>query len=335
MKKHIVQRENEGIRVDKFVTMLLQQEYGFEEIPRAFVSGVVKDFVLINNSRAKHSYRLKLNDEVSIDLDLLSKKYGQELERSNNENKIVPQEGRFEIIFEDRDYLVLKKAKGLVVHPGIKNEKNTLANYVLDYLQRKGEYDKELKRAGIVHRLDKGVGGIIVFAKNRKVQRHLAEQFENHKVLKIYYAEVEPCLSGIFKHFYSYKLVHEIIEDYRLSKGVKLDNWKVLEGSMKRDEKDRKRYVFLPNTSEENLRYAKSYILPLSYDKLFVLIETGRMHQVRATLKSLGCVLKGDRLYGAKAKDSSNIALDSVVLGFEDLSGEKRIFNILGDFIDE
>ena len=248
-------------------------------------------------------------------------------------NKIIPQEGSFEIVFEDENYLVVNKRRGVVVHPGVKNEQDTLANYVLGYLQEKGGYDKQLKRAGIVHRLDKGVGGLIVFAKNRRVQKHLAKQFESHEVLKIYYAEIQ-CNNGeFFKNFYPVDFVYKVVEAFYYKKDIDLTNWRKLEGSMRRDEKNRKKYIFLPYTFEKSLRNAKSYVLPLCKDKVFVLIETSRTYQIRATLKSLGCIVKGDRLYGAKTDNSDSIFLYSVVLGFEGLDCEKRFFNIIESFV--
>jgi len=324
MIQHLVKKEEINVRLDKLLSVF------FEDISRSFLSKNMGDFVSVDGKKVKPSYRLKEEQKIEIDDEGLKERYSQEVKKNDLESNIVAQKSDLDIVHEDINYLVLKKPSGIVVHPGIDHEKDTLANYVKNYLIEKGEYDIELKRAGIVHRLDLPVSGLIVFAKNRKFQKHLSQQFEEHKVLKIYFAQYE-VLGGqeIFNDFKNKDVVFEIIEKYKKGLSLNLQDWREVSGTMKRDPSNRKRMLFEHNVSNEKLRYAQSYLLPLSENKMYVLIKTGRMHQIRATLKSLGIVLRGDRLYGYKKESKGEIGLSSVVLGFVDMNGKKQVFNIL------
>ncbi len=327
MKRYIVKNKQDGMRIDKFVCEV------FSDISRTFFSKNLQDFVLVNSKKVKPSHRVKVGDQVEVNLEILNKKYQYEITRADLESKIVPQVGPLDIIYEQKDYLVLNKPSGLAVHPGIGHEKNTLANYVKKYLMDNDSYDVGLKRAGIVHRLDMPVGGLIVFAKNRKFQKYLAEQFENHNVLKVYFAHY--CVMGkkkIFNDFKKNNSVYSLIEQYEKGLDLDLTNWIEVSGSMKRDPSNRKRMLFQHNLIDEKLRFAQSYLLPLSESKMCVLIKTGRMHQIRATLRSLGIVLTGDKLYGWKKSCTEKIGLNSVVLGFADTTGKRKVFNILKSF---
>ncbi len=324
MNQHIATKNDVGIRVDKFLSNL------YPEISRSFLAKNIQNFLLVDGKKVKQSYRLKEGQSVDVDFEKLKQKYEQEIGEVELQSKICPQEGELEIIYEDGDSLVLNKQPGVVVHPGIGHEDQTLANYVKQYLLKKGSYDVELQRAGIVHRLDMPVSGLIIFAKNRRSQKHLSEQFEKHCVLKIYMADYE-VLGGekLFKDFKKIEKVFELIEQYKNDLTLDLGDWQEISGSMKRDPANRKRMLFQKSIYDERLRYAQSYILPLSESRMCVLIKTGRMHQIRATLKSLGVVLKGDALYGWKKEVGHNIGLRSVVLGFVDMEGKKKLFNII------
>lgn len=324
--RYLVKKESSNLRVDKFVSFFLS------DISRSFLTKNIGDFVLVDDKKVKPSYRLREGQEVRVDIEAIKKKYLEDLKKTEMESDIISQKGDLEILYEDTDCIVLNKPSGLVVHPGAGHQKDTLANYVKNYLQEKGEYDIELKRAGIVHRLDMPVSGLIVFAKNRKFQKLLSEQFEKHEVLKIYYARYE-ILGGqkIFDNREKIDEVYDVIDKYSKNLTLDLENWLKVSGTMKRDSSNRKRMLFERNVSNEKLRYAESYLLPLSEKRMCVLIKTGRMHQIRATLKSLGIVLKGDKLYGYRGESSEKIGLCSVVLGFKDRNGNKKVFNLLDE----
>lgn len=324
MTQHIVNENQIGVRLDRFLVNVCP------EFSRSFLAENVGSFVLVDGKKVKRSLKLKVGQSVTIDELGLKQKYEQEKYSIEEQGKIVAQKGEIFVFYEDEDYLVLKKQAGLVVHPGIGHRDDTLANYVKQYLVEKGEYDLELKRAGIVHRLDMPVSGLIVFAKNFVSQKHLMQQFESHSVLKIYYVEyVKKEEKKIFTEYGRIEDIYLLIEQYKRGEDLDLQKWMEVTGSMKRDPSNRKRMLFQRLLEDENLKNAKSYILPLSDSKMCVLIKTGRMHQIRATLKSLGLAIKGDVLYGWKGEACDEISLKSIVLGFVDRGNNKKVFNII------
>ena len=219
--------------------------------------------------------------------------------------------------------MVINKKKGMVVHPGVGNRKGTISNYVRGYLESKGEYDPLVDRAGIVHRLDKGVSGLMVIAKNKGSQEFLKIQFQNHEVEKMYLVETEK--------FKESKLdVLEIVKDFSLDNGIKVDDkWLTVKGyigrnSLKRMQMKFKSYEF------GGSKYSVSHFLRVGENSFLVKIDTGRMHQIRATLIYLGRYILGDTLYNPVKGDvlSDSISLESVYLGFKDIKGKRKIFNI-------
>ena len=162
-----------GKRIDKWLFEQLGEKY---TISRTRATKLVSEVVLVNDNIVKPSYRIKVDDDIIIDYTKIQKPKAESFE-------IIPQEGMLDIIFENNDYMIINKPAGLVVHPGVGHSKDTLVNYLKHYLQ-----DKSLDRAGLVHRLDKGVSGLMVIAKNQRSQQHFKKQFEEHKVTKIYHA---------------------------------------------------------------------------------------------------------------------------------------------------
>ncbi len=327
MNLYTVKKEENNLRIDKFVSNVLPG------VSRSFLSKNIRGFVKVDEKEVKQSYKLQEGQKIEIDIPKLKEKYEQELSKGEWESNIVAQVGELNIHFEDKDFLVLNKSAGIPVHPGIGHESDTLANYVKQYLMEKGEFDYGVKRAGIVHRLDMPVSGLIVFAKNRNSQKHLAGEFENHRVLKIYLADYEVLEDKkIFKEFKKEDSIYQVIEDFKKDLTLNLQDWYEISGSMKRDPSNRKRMLFQRGIYNKSLRYAQSYLLPLSTRRMYVLIKTGRMHQIRATLRSLGFVLKGDKLYGYKKEPEKEIGLRSVILGFVDMNGVKKVFKDLNSF---
>lgn len=300
-------------RVDSVVTDILSN---IEDISltRNIVQKYIDKGCKVNSKVCKRSYKFKEGDTLLIELEYW-KKVNKELDLSK---EILPEKGKLDIRYEDNELLVLYKPKGLVVHPGVGNLQGTLANYIRYYLEDKDEYDGLVDRCGIVHRLDKGVSGLMVVAKNKGVQEYLKSQFKEKKVIKIYRAELEQ----------SNKLEKDIlINKYLKEMDIKFEpwkKWKKVEGYIGRSSKDRykmefKQYEFIGS------KYALSYILFFDSHAL-IKIETGRMHQIRATLNFLGYYIKGDCLYGKSKGNDESIQLESVLLSFVKQSGEQLIF---------
>ena len=316
-----VDEKNLRKRLDVFLSEYLLSE-GYKIFSRSFLKENWENLIKVNDRDLKPSYKLKEGDRVEIDMQ----KINELAEGINNSVGIEGQDGELDILFEDSNFLVINKVKGMVVHPGIGNKENTLANIVRGYLERKDEFDKGVDRAGIVHRLDKAVSGLIVFAKTVTSQRFLQKQFEEHSVKKTYLAEVE--YNGI-------ATVPEVVipeDDLDIKEEIEKlvkndfkcdDSWYKAEGYIKRSNRSRVKMSFQVYKSG-NAKYALSYIKPIGKDKLLIMIETGRMHQIRATLEYLGIKIKGDTLYGStKGTEMPDaIELTSILLSFKNMDNK-------------
>lgn len=319
-----ISREYVGKRLDVFLSKYLES-VGHIVLTRTVLKSNWSDLVTVNSKVQKPGYKLSEGDEIFVNEDRV-----KELEDSmSTDVRIEAEEGDLDIVFENTDFLVIKKEKGMVVHPGIGNSRNTLANKVRGYLESKGEYDRKVKRAGVVHRLDKGVSGLIVFAKSYKSQKFLQKQFEEHNVKKIYLAKVEYSeLKPEIKEYFPSKernLKGEI--DTVIKNDFLLDNsWYEARGYIRRSPRNRVKMEFNIFKSG-NAKNSLSYIKPVSNQDILVIIETGRMHQIRATLEYLGMTIVGDTLYGNGSQRSmpEKIELKSILLKFKDMEGKDLI----------
>jgi 23S rRNA pseudouridine1911/1915/1917 synthase len=316
-----VKQKQVGKRLDVFLLKHLEQ-LGIDIFSRNYLANNWDNLVKVNGKYLKQSYKLKMGDEVSIDMEEIEK-LKNDMKRSS---EIVSQEGNLEILFEDSKFLIVEKQKGVVVHPGINNRKDTLSNYVKGYLEAKGEFDNAVTRAGIVHRLDKAVSGLMVLAKNVSVQQHLQEQFEKHKVKKLYLADVEykELRRGIRKFFPQENLdIDEEILKLEESSFECDSSWFKAQGYVIRSPINRVRMQFKGYMGKSSKK-ALSYIKPISKEQVLIVIKTGRMHQIRVTLEYLGIGIKGDTLYGLSKSSSipDEIALKSIYLGFKELNGD-------------
>ncbi len=316
---------NVGRRLDTYLNEYLNKELGIF-LTRNIVQNFIEKGCLINGNVCKKSYKLKEGDILMINT-----KYWNELrEELDLSEEILPQEGKLDIRYEDDDMLVLYKEKGLVVHPGVGNGSNTLANFVRYYLEPKGEYDSLMDRGGIVHRLDKGVSGLIVVAKNKESQEYLRGLFKNHEVIKIYRAKVEKVGESRMSEFKNFEQDIDF-EKYLEKLKISFEPWKSwfnMRGYIGRSSKNRYKMEFREYEFGGS-KYAQSYILKSGNDVL-VKIETGRMHQIRVSLEYLGLHILGDTLYGVSKGDSTSesIELESVMLSFKSKDGEILTFRV-------
>jgi 23S rRNA pseudouridine1911/1915/1917 synthase len=230
--------------------------------------------------------------------------------------KLLPYDFPLNIVFEDKDLIVLNKPAGLVVHPACGHTQDTLVNALLHYTTDLSLGYNE-KRPGIVHRIDKGTSGLLVIAKNDQAQRVLAQQFQRKTTHRVYYA----IAYGVFKE----------------SAGT-------IRSYLRRHPENRQRVLSSP---EEPGRLSITHYKVLKVHEgislLELRLETGRTHQIRAHLSELGHPILGDLVYGSN-KRSKNIkslkirsfvdhtarfALHAAELGFEHpTTHEKMIFKV-------
>ena len=317
MEKVIIDSKYLGKRIDKCLIEILK---GYDvDIPsRSFLQNLIGKGVLVNGKTVKRSHKFKEGDVLEID----KKFFVDTLAKVDSSSRVVGQKGDLDIVFENDNYIVLNKPKGLVVHPGVGNGEGTLANYVRGYLEEKDEYDNLMDRGGIVHRLDKGVSGLMVVAKNKEMQDFLKQQFQDHEVEKLYIVETEKFQESELDTL-------NVVRDISLKEGINIDeNWITLQGYIGRSSKNRFRMIF-KSYEFGGSKLAISHFLKIGEERYFVKIDTGRMHQIRATLFHLGRTVIGDSLYtpGTRQFTPDSISLESVYLSFKDLSGEKKIFS--------
>lgn len=305
-----VTKGESGRRLDVHIHSILQSKVS-KNISRTFTDTIIDDIVLVNERKEKKGYHLREGDTLSVDLD----KVRGRIEEGMRENELISSKGELDIVEEGTDYLVINKRAGVPVHPGKGNRENTVANIVKGYLESKGEYDKEVLRGGIVHRMDKGVSGLLIIAKNRKTQIFLQKQFENHTVLKIYKAELDQEVGGKEKDIKAE--IRSLVEN-----GVG-DEWIKVEGYIARDHRNR-----IKMKLSDKGKHAVMYYLPIGGHSILIKLETGRMHQIRASLESLGFSIKGDALYGS-SESSKGLGLTSIYLSCEISEGDLRKWSLV------
>lgn len=246
---------------------------------RSFIQGLIADkAITVNGKIIKSNYKLKSNDEIVI---ILPEPIELDVKAENIDLNIV---------YEDSDVIVINKPKNMVVHPAPGNYTGTLVNGLLYHCKDLSGINGVI-RPGIVHRIDKDTTGILVIAKNDEAHNSLAKQFKDHSIKREYYALVEG----------------------RFSKESG-----TIDKPLGRNKKDRLKMDIV----EDGRRAVTHYEVLEQYDKGVSLIkctlETGRTHQIRVHMASIGHPLVGDQTYGYK-KQKFKIegqALHAKTLGF-------------------
>lgn len=254
----VADRKQSPIRVDKFLFDRLVNT-SRNRIQKAADAG----FVMANGKPVKSNYKVKGGDVLTVMMD-----------RPRYDNDIIPEDIPLQIVYEDEDLLVINKPAGLVVHPGCGNYTGTLVNAIAWHLRDNPEYDPNDPQVGLVHRIDKDTSGLLVVAKTPDAKTHLGRQFFNKTTQREYNA-----------------LVWGYVEQ---DEGT-------ITGNIARHPKDRMQMaVFDPDSGIGKHAVTHYTVLErLGYVTLVkCVLETGRTHQIRAHMKSIGHILFNDSRYG-------------------------------------
>ena len=252
----------------------------FPEQTRSYLQKLIKDGeVLVNGKTVKTGYQLSCGDEVAVNIP------------EPKELDVEAQEMELDIVYEDEDVILINKPKGMVVHPAPGHTTDTLVNGLLHHCKDNLSGINGVARPGIVHRIDRDTTGILIVCKNDMSHNSIAEQLKVHSITRKYRA-----------------LVHG---------NIKTDQGTV-EGAIGRHPVDRKKMAI----NERNGKPAVTHYTVLerfgNYTYIECQLETGRTHQIRVHMSSIGHPLVGDEVYGP-AKCPFKLqgqCLHAMVLGF-------------------
>lgn len=251
-KIYKVNEENINKRLDMYIASLDLN------LSRSLVQKKIElGEILVNGKEVKTSYKTKIGDKIEIILV------------EPKETTLKAQEIPLNIIYEDKDILVVNKEKGMVVHPGNGNPEGTLVNAVLNHCKGSLSGIGGELRPGIVHRLDKDTSGIIVIAKNDQAHINLSKQISDRKVKKIYTA---------------------------LVRGIIPEEVATINMPIGRSKTDRKKMAVRADGKEAitHIKVIKRYD---KYTLIRVKIDTGRTHQIRVHMAEIGYPVVGDEVY--------------------------------------
>ena len=254
--KITVDKKQEPLRIDKFL-LLFRQNTSRNKISETCRAGNV----IVNGNPVKQNYKVKPSDVISV---LLA--------HPPRENVIIPQDIPINIVYEDNDLIIVDKDPGMVVHPGFGNWDGTLINALAFHFAKDPNYNSDLDRVGLVHRIDKDTSGLLVIAKTEFALSFLAKQFFDRTTKRLYWAFVWG--------------------------NVKEDTGTVT-GHIGRHPKNRMQMYTYEDGSHG--KHAVTHYKVLERFRYMTWIEckleTRRTHQIRAHLKHIGHTLFNDARY--------------------------------------
>lgn len=267
LKKNVVKMNNEnisiniedndiGVRLDIYLTEKISEQ------SRSNIQKMIENAdVKINENTVAKNYKLRKNDCISVVFP------------EPKALEVKAQDIKLEIVYEDKDLLVVNKPKGMVVHPAIGNHENTMVNALMFHCKDSLSGINGVIRPGIVHRIDKNTSGLLIVAKSDKAHIGLSEQIKEHSFLR----EYEAVVYG----------------------NVKQDVG-VIDLPIGRHKINRKTMCVTEKASRNAITHYEVIKRHEGYTHLKLRLETGRTHQIRVHLSYMGHPVAGDDVYGPK-----------------------------------
>lgn len=240
-------------RLDKWINIMLP------DLSRSYIQKCIKDnAVSVNGKLQKSGYRLSVDDEIIFDVP--------EAVEPAIEAENIP----LDILYEDKDLLIVNKPKGMVVHPAPGHYNGTLVNAVMYHCKDSLSGINGSLRPGIVHRIDRDTTGSLIICKNDHAHNAIAAQLKEHSITRKYHA-----------------IVH----------GVMTQDTGTIRASIGRDPKERKRMAVNVTNGKSAVTHYTVIQRFKEYTYIECKLETGRTHQIRVHMASIGHPVLGDEVY--------------------------------------
>lgn len=263
-----------GERIDAWLSKRI------DNLSRSYIQKLLdENKVTVNNKNIKSNFKLKINDEIIVDIP------------EPKVLDVLPEKINLNILYEDEDIIVVNKPKGMVVHPAAGNYTGTLVNALMEYCGDRLSDINGVVRPGIVHRIDKDTSGVLVVAKSNTAHEALSKRLKEHDINRVYIAVVD----GVIRE----------------------DSGKI-DVPIGRHPIERKKMAVNTKNGRRAVTHFKVLERFKDATYIEVRLETGRTHQIRVHMSYIGHAIVGDQVYGRKRLkfDIKGQVLHAKILGF-------------------